>query len=45
MRQKIKQLMGILLSISLMLGLMTGLSLTAYADDEPPMHNIRTPQQ
>ena len=32
MRQKMKQLMGILLSISLMLGLMPGMSLTAYAD-------------
>ena len=32
MRQKMKQLMGILLSISLMLGLVPGMSLTAYAD-------------
>ena len=32
MRQKMKQLMGILLTLALALGLMAGMSLTAYAD-------------
>ena len=32
MRQKMKQLTGILLSLALVLGLMPGMSLTAYAD-------------
>ncbi len=41
MRQKMKQLMGILLSISLMLGLMPGMSLTAYADGTPPYANLK----
>ena len=36
MRKKLKQLMGILLSLALVLGLMPGMSLTAYADDDPP---------
>ena len=34
MRQKMKQLTGILLSLALVLGLMPGMSLTAYADGE-----------
>ena len=35
MRQKMKRLMGILLSLAQVLGLMPGMSLTAYADDDP----------
>lgn len=34
MRQKMKQLMGILLSLAMVLGLMPGMSLTAYAATE-----------
>lgn len=36
MRQKRKRFLGILLSLALVLGLMPGMSLTAYADDTPP---------
>ena len=36
MKQKMKQWLGALLSIALILGLMPGMSLTAYADDDPP---------
>lgn len=35
MKQKMKQWLGALLSIALILGLMLGMSLTAYADDDP----------
>ena len=34
MKQKMKQWLGALLSIALILGLMPGMSLTAYADDQ-----------
>ncbi len=40
MKQKIKQWLGVLLSISLMLGLMPGMSLTAYAYDENPYASL-----
>lgn len=36
MKQKLKQLMGILLSLAMVLGLMPGMSLTAYAYDGNP---------
>ncbi len=36
MKQKMKQCLGALLSIALILGLMPGMSMTAYADDDPP---------
>ncbi len=45
MKQKRKRFLGILLSLALVLGMIPGMSLTAYADDNPPMHNIITPQQ
>ena len=40
MRQKMKQLMGILLTLVMVLSLMPGMSLTAYADDTPPYANL-----
>ena len=40
MRQKMKQLMGILLSLVLVLGLMPGMSLTAYAYDGNPYTSL-----
>ena len=36
MRQHGKRWFGILLTLALVLGLMPGMSLTAYADDDPP---------
>ena len=34
MKRKMKRLLGILLSLVMVLGLMTGMSLTAYASEE-----------
>ena len=36
MKIKMKKMMGIILSFALVLGLIPGMSLTAYADDDPP---------
>ncbi|WP_081667493.1 fibronectin type III domain-containing protein [Butyrivibrio sp. MB2005] len=36
MKQKRKRFLGILLSLALVLGMIPGMSLTAYADDNPP---------
>jgi len=41
MRKKLKQLMGILLSLALVLGMMPGMSLTAYADDDNPYASLK----
>ena len=41
MRQKMKQLMGILLSLVLLLGLMPGMSLTALAYDNNPYASLK----
>lgn len=36
MQQRMKRFSGILLSLVMVLGLMPGMSLAAYADDDPP---------
>ena len=43
MKRAMKGIISILLSLALVLGLMPGMSMTAYADD--PYANIKTPQQ
>jgi len=40
-----KKLLSVLFVLGMAVVLLPGMSLTAYADDDPPMHNIRTPQQ